>query len=52
MVDLFIARDLETIRSQQEQAKREEEEAKIESEGGKQEPAQIKANDAAEENDW
>ena len=26
MVDLFIARDLETIRSQQEQLKREEEE--------------------------
>ena len=26
MVDLFIARDLETIRSQQEQIKREEEE--------------------------
>ena len=26
MVDLFIARDIETIRSQQEQIKREEEE--------------------------
>ena len=28
MVDLFIARDIETIRSQQEQLKREEEEAR------------------------
>lgn len=28
MIDLFIARDIETIRSQQEQLKREEEEGK------------------------
>jgi hypothetical protein len=28
MVDLFIARDLETIRSQQEEAKKEEEESR------------------------
>ena len=52
MVDLFIARDLETIRSQQEQAKKEEEEAKREGDDGKKEPAQIKAGDQAEENDW
>lgn len=32
MVDLFIARDLETIRSQQEEAKKEEEEAKRQNE--------------------
>ena len=30
MVDLFIARDLETIRNQQEQARKEDEEAKME----------------------
>ena len=28
MIDLFIARDIETIRSQQEQLRREEEEGK------------------------
>jgi len=32
MVDLFIARDLETIRTQQEEAKKEEDEARKQAE--------------------
>lgn len=35
MVDLFIARDLETIRTQQEEARLAEEEEKRKEEGGK-----------------
>jgi len=53
LVDLFIARDLEAIRTQQEQLRREEEEANKE-EAGKGEaekPAQQSTVKVAEE-DW
>lgn len=51
MIDLFIARDIETIRSQQEQIKREEEEEKNAIEGVKADVDVKPATDAADE-DW
>lgn len=54
LVDLFIARDLETIRSQQEQLRREEEEANKEDAAKNEEKKPVAAGDkpAAEEEDW
>ena len=51
MVDLFIARDLETIRSQQEQIKREEEEEneKKEEEVKNVQPKPAEQNEEGEE---
>jgi small subunit ribosomal protein SAe len=49
MIDLFIARDIETIRSQQEQLRREEEQEKEAIEGAKQE--EVKPAQTGEE-DW
>ena len=49
MIDLFIARDIETIRSQQEQLKREEEQEKEAHEGTRQE--EVKPAQTGEE-DW
>lgn len=49
MIDLFIARDIETIRSQQEQIKREEDEEKNAQEGGKVEESKPVQNDGNEE---
>ena len=46
MVDLFISRNLEKIKDQQEQAKREELEAK-EKDEPKEDKAPIKASDVA-----
>lgn len=50
MIDLFIARDIETIRSQQEQIKREEDEEKNAQEGGKVEESKPVQN--AGDEDW
>lgn len=53
LVDLFIARDLETIRSQQEQLRREEEEANKEDAAKNEEKKPVAAGDKpAEEEDW
>jgi hypothetical protein len=43
MIDLFIARDIETIRSQQEALKKEEEEAKGEEKNEDTQPIQVVA---------
>ena len=50
MVDLFIARDLETIRSQQEEAKKEEEEEKRAGEEQREEKKPIAVDGEGEEN--
>lgn len=50
MIDLFIARDIETIRNQQEQLRREEEEDKNAIEGGKVE--ENKPAQTAGDEDW
>ena len=44
MVDLFIARDIETIRSQQEQLKKEEEEETEKKEDVKEVPKPVATN--------
>lgn len=51
LVDLFIARDLETIRTQQEQLKKEEDEANKEGEAKEEKKVAIEASKGAEE-DW
>lgn len=53
LVDLFIARDLETIRSQQEQLKREEEEGKeTEAQAEKEKKEADQKQVAVAEDDW
>lgn len=50
MIDLFIARDIETIRSQQEALKKEEEEAR--GEGKNEETQQNQVVATGNEEDW
>ena len=50
MIDLFIARDIETIRSQQEALRKEEEQEKGVQQDGQQ--AEVKAIQAGSEEDW
>ena len=50
MIDLFIARDIETIRSQQEQLRREEEQEKLAVEGERTE--EVKPAQTTGEEDW
>ncbi len=50
MIDLFIARDIETIRSQQQQLRKEEEQEREAIEGVKAE--EVKPVQATNEEDW
>jgi hypothetical protein len=50
MIDLFIARDIETIRSQQEALKKEEEEAR--GEGKNEDTQQNQVVATGNEEDW
>ena len=50
MIDLFIARDIETIRSQQEALRKEEEEARGEGKNEDTQPNQVVAT--GNEEDW